>query len=324
MVALMIQVLRTSHLRKKKVSMQIKRLSSFINEVAAKGDWCVYDTKTGKVHSIYSSHKKAIAAMTKLNNTHDGYETPGNLIQDKFGAKVVKESTLDEGKVEQGHTFQVGDVVEVVWKDISGETKHGTANIDSATSAYATATHPTIKDLKIKVHQGINGKGGNETGTNPGTRAGGYKFIKKASTNEASDTSGDVIVSWTNRDYKGSTKIFKNDPQGAPENAMKTAKAFIAKMEKTKGSDIRSISAKWVTNESTLTEGENLTKLVNYAKANPEIGDAVGLVVKKYISKVNANVSSIINSTVKETGVPKQKLIDALTELGFTELTGEA
>jgi len=47
----------------------------------------VYDTKTGEVHSKYDTYRKATNAMNRLNKEHEGYETPGDLVQGKFGAK---------------------------------------------------------------------------------------------------------------------------------------------------------------------------------------------------------------------------------------------
>jgi len=47
----------------------------------------VYDTKTEEIHSTYPTWKKATNAMERLNNEHEGYETPGNIIQHKYGAK---------------------------------------------------------------------------------------------------------------------------------------------------------------------------------------------------------------------------------------------
>lgn len=86
-------------------------------------------------------------------------------------------SMIAEGKVTQEHTFQVGDPVKLVWKDVSGETDLGTANIDKASSAYVHIQHPSIKDSIIKCHQGINGKGGHEVG--PVSAIKGYHMIKK-------------------------------------------------------------------------------------------------------------------------------------------------
>lgn len=67
----------------------------------------VYDTKTGKVHSTHDTYRKAINAMNKLNDKHPGYNTPGGLVQDKFGTKRVNEDTLDEAsRVESGALFK--------------------------------------------------------------------------------------------------------------------------------------------------------------------------------------------------------------------------
>ena len=56
----------------------------------APGDWDVYDVKDDKTHSTHGSHRKAINKMNKLNKEHPGYETPGNIIASKFGARVSK------------------------------------------------------------------------------------------------------------------------------------------------------------------------------------------------------------------------------------------
>lgn len=64
---------------------------------------------------------------------------------------------------------------------------------------------------------------------------------------ESKDTSGDVTVSYTDRNHKTVTKTFKNDQQGAPENAMKKARAYAAKLEKDKGDNIRGkVKVEWV------------------------------------------------------------------------------
>lgn len=60
----------------------------------------VYDTKTQKVHSTHDTYKKAVNAAEKLNKSHEGYETPGNIIKAKFGARTVKEEVqIDEASV---------------------------------------------------------------------------------------------------------------------------------------------------------------------------------------------------------------------------------
>jgi hypothetical protein len=60
----------------------------------------VYDTKTQKVHSTHDTYKKAVNAAEKLNKSHEGYETPGNIVKAKFGARTVKEEVqIDEATV---------------------------------------------------------------------------------------------------------------------------------------------------------------------------------------------------------------------------------
>lgn len=59
-------------------------------EVELEESWEVYDTKTRAIHSSHPTQRKALNAMNKLNDKHPGYETPGNLIASKFGARVSK------------------------------------------------------------------------------------------------------------------------------------------------------------------------------------------------------------------------------------------
>lgn len=49
----------------------------------------------------------------------------------------------------------------------------------------------------------------------------------------------DHVVKWTDRDYKPHTKVFKENPQGPPENSLKAARKFVNKLEKR--NDIRTI-----------------------------------------------------------------------------------
>ena len=61
--------------------------------------WHVYDTKTRAVHSTHSSKSKAEKAYNELNDKHKGYDTPGGLVQGKYGmrrADVNEEVELDE------------------------------------------------------------------------------------------------------------------------------------------------------------------------------------------------------------------------------------
>jgi hypothetical protein len=64
-------------------------------EVELDEAWEVYDTKTRAIHSSHPTQRKALNAMNKLNDKHPGYETPGNLIASKFGARAsgIKEGT---------------------------------------------------------------------------------------------------------------------------------------------------------------------------------------------------------------------------------------
>jgi len=39
------------------------------------------------------------------------------------------------------------------------------------------------------------------------------------------------IITWIDRDYKKHQKIFKDKPNGAPENGLKTAKQFMNKLQ---------------------------------------------------------------------------------------------
>ena len=65
--------------------------------------WHVYDTKTNKVHSTHDNKNKAEKAYNQLNKDYQGYETPGGLIQGKYGMR--KEEKLDELKASTIQSF---------------------------------------------------------------------------------------------------------------------------------------------------------------------------------------------------------------------------
>ena len=56
------------------------------------------------------------------------------------------------------------------------------------------------------------------------------KGVVKTSMSEAKEE-GSYEVIWTDRDYKKHSKVFKNDPKGAPDNAKKKAEAFKKALE---------------------------------------------------------------------------------------------
>lgn len=72
--------------------------------------------------------------------------------------------------------------------------------------------------------------------------------------------------------------------------------------------------------EKKLDEGENLSKIVGYSKAHPELADALAQLIKGYLAKTNVNVTSLVNKVVKDTGVNKAQLMAAVDELGLSEL----
>ena len=79
-------------------------------EVELDEAWEVYDTKTRAIHSSHPTQRKALNHMNKLNDKHPGYETPGNLIASKFGARVsksVKEEVQIEEATMQAHKIGV-------------------------------------------------------------------------------------------------------------------------------------------------------------------------------------------------------------------------
>ena len=58
---------------------------------------------------------------------------------------------------------------------------------------------------------------------------GGITAVKKSMMEAKEEGSYEVI--WTDRDYKKHSKVFKNDPKGAPDNAKKKAEAFKKALE---------------------------------------------------------------------------------------------
>lgn len=58
-----------------------------------------------------------------------------------------------------------------------------------------------------------------------------YDLAVSLGLGKVNESKGDVEVVYTNRDYKEVKKLFQNDPQGAPENAMTKARAYAKKLE---------------------------------------------------------------------------------------------
>jgi hypothetical protein len=94
----------------------------------------VYDTKTGKVHSTHDTYRKAINAMNKLNDKHPGYDTPGGLVQSKFGAKRVNE---DVDLEEKG-----------LWDNIHAKRKRIAAGSGEKMRKPGSKGAPSAQDLK--------------------------------------------------------------------------------------------------------------------------------------------------------------------------------
>jgi hypothetical protein len=57
------------------------------------------------------------------------------------------------------------------------------------------------------------------------------KDFKSQGRKAAKDAEGDYEVVWTDREYKEHRKVFKNDPQGAPDNASVDAHKYAKKLE---------------------------------------------------------------------------------------------
>jgi hypothetical protein len=78
---------------------------------------------------------------------------------------------------------------------------------------------------------------------------------------------GDYEVVWTDRDYKKHSKVFKNDPKGAPDNAKKKAEAFKKSLEdkdkKSKEGLYRSIDLNEATKDEETKFHTKLDKLVH-------------------------------------------------------------
>lgn len=71
------------------------RLSHALVQVG-KSKWHIYDTKTKETHSTYNNKNVAMKKYLELNDKHAGYNSPGGLVQSKYG--VRKEENLDELK----------------------------------------------------------------------------------------------------------------------------------------------------------------------------------------------------------------------------------
>jgi len=140
-----------------------------------------------------------------------------------------EEVELEEAKVDSSHTFQHGDVVNVHYRDISGKTFHGKANVDKATSSFVHLKHPKIDEV-LKFHNGVNGKGGNQVGTVPGSRAGGY-VISKAMNEDLEEGVSRSLSSAINKAEASRQRAIKRAAQqvkrgGSIENAIRDHDLF--------------------------------------------------------------------------------------------------
>jgi hypothetical protein len=107
--------------------------------------------------------------------------------------------------------------------------------------------------------------------------------------NEAKEE-GSYEVVWTDRDYKKNSKVFKNDPKGAPDNAKKKAEAFKKALEdkdkKSKDGLYRSIDLNEASKEEETKFHKKLDKLVHstFGKRKDELEEAVNLKSSKLSS----------------------------------------
>jgi hypothetical protein len=107
--------------------------------------------------------------------------------------------------------------------------------------------------------------------------------------NEAKEE-GSYEVVWTDRDYKKNSKVFKNDPKGAPDNAKKKAEAFKKTLEdkdkKSKDGLYRSIDLNEASKEEETKFHKKLDKLVHstFGKRKDELEEAVNLKSSKLSS----------------------------------------
>jgi hypothetical protein len=163
-----------------------------------------------------------ISLLNKLNKA--GLEDKQAVLSmarevENYVQKNKKVESMNEAKVGSTHTFQPGDVVHILYKDIAGKTNHGTSNVDSATSGYVYVRHPE-HDGMIKFHQGVNGKGGNEVGTTPGSIRGGFVISKSGSVKEDAIAATSTVSEGITDTIKRGVKSVKRGLQGWDKNAV--------------------------------------------------------------------------------------------------------
>lgn len=148
-----------------------------LEEARLNEEW--YKDKDGKEYPFSKPFDSKTNAHEFANKNGLGKSTvksrPAGYVVEK--PSVREEVELDEAE-KPNHTFQVGDVVHLNHHQLGHRHYHGTANVDKATSAYVYITHPASKNIKLKFAQGVNGHGGKEVGSNPGSRQGGYMISK--------------------------------------------------------------------------------------------------------------------------------------------------
>lgn len=146
-----------------------------MRKAAVDGD--VTSFKSGVSSNLKTADIKLLMREIRVGLGMNEQETTMKTFKE-FVSKISESIELEEAAVGD---FKVGDAVDVHYHDIQGKTKHGTANVDKATSAYVHIEHPSISGMKIKFHQTINGKNSaGEVGTRPGTQAGGHVITKSS------------------------------------------------------------------------------------------------------------------------------------------------
>jgi hypothetical protein len=160
----------------------------------------------------------------------------GNMIAKKLQAKYniedIDVSDLKNGKVE---VFAVSDDFIKMASPSLDEAKKETAvdmkkkQLDALGVKYEMSKTDKVRPFKV-IYQPINKSDEFYDKFEDIVDLFNLKGVVKSSMSEVKEEDSYEVV-WTDRDYKKHSKVFKNDPKGAPDNAKKKAEAFKKSLE---------------------------------------------------------------------------------------------
>jgi hypothetical protein len=252
----------------------MSEMNESLNEAAH-----VYDTKTGKVHSTHDTYRKAINAMNKLNDKHPGYDTPGGLVQSKFGAKRVSEDVDLEEK--RG-----------LWDNIHAKRKRIAAGSGEKMRKPGSKGAPSAQDLKdAQVKEDINESAWGRDKMTSLRQAHDRHMEKALAANKAGD---DVAVKTHQRKMQmiqGKMQKLKQNEEVElgeeceilSELSKKTLGSYVKKAALSQHYDNKNFNSKETNNKDTQSNDEKIAGVKKSSKRTMGVMNAVNRLTKEEV-----------------------------------------